>query len=217
MQALSLRVAAEPAVEFLRHFNDVPAQQLADGRVMIELGDLYAEEARKVLLQLKVPAMAALGLTQVATLELAYVELPGLVEHVATLPITVNVVPADEAAGRMAHPVVRSEVLFQEAQVVERRASEAFERGDFDAGQRLIGQTRVQLERSLDVAPEALKSEIRSELDDVARMEHFGHTSGPDSVSMKSKMSRETFHRGNRKRGRRVAPESSNRRGDDPR
>ena len=86
VQALSLTVKFEPAVEFLRLYNDLPAQQVGDGQVMIELGDLYAEETRKVLLKLKVPAMAALGLARVATLELAYVELPGLVEHVADAP-----------------------------------------------------------------------------------------------------------------------------------
>ena len=64
VQAVSLTVKFEPAVEFLRLYNDLPAQQIGDGQVMIELGDLYAEEARKVLLKLKVPALASLGLAQ---------------------------------------------------------------------------------------------------------------------------------------------------------
>ena len=191
-------------MEFLRLYNDLPAQQIGDGQVMIELGDLYAEETRKVLLKLKVPAMAALGLARVATLELAYVELPGLVEHVAALPITVNVVPGDEAAGRVAHPTVQSEVLFQEAQDVKRLASEAFERGEFDEGQRLIGETKSRLARSLEVAPEALKPEIESEIGDVARMEQIRPHAAPVGAPMMSKMTRDSFHRMNRKRGRRV-------------
>ena len=192
----------EPAVEFLRLYNDLPAQQIGDGQVMIELGDLYSEEARKVLLKLKVPALAELGLARVATLELAYVELPGLVEQVVSLPITVNVVPGDEAAGRVAHPTVESEVLFQEAQDVKRQASEAFEHGMFDVGQRLIGETKQRLARSLEVAPEALKPEIQLELDDVARMERLGDVSGPMGAPMMSKMSRDSYHQMNRKRGR---------------
>ena len=44
--------------------------------------------------------MAALGLAEVARLELRYVELPQLLEHVVTLPISVNVVPGDQAAAR---------------------------------------------------------------------------------------------------------------------
>jgi len=199
VQALSLTVRFEPAVRFLRLFNDLPAQQLGDGEVMIELGDLFAEEGRKVLLKLGVPAMAKLGLAEVARLELAYVELPGLVEHVATLPITVNVVPGDEAAGRVAHPTVSSEVLFQEAQDVKRQASEAFERGDLDAGQRLLGETTSRLRRALDVSPEAGKPEIRAELDDVNRMDQMTYDVGAAHMS---KVSRDSYHQMNRKRGR---------------
>lgn len=211
VQALSLTVVFEPAVEFLRLYNDLPAQQIGDGRVMIELGDLYSEEARKVLLKLKVPALTSLGLARVATLELAYVELPGLIEHVVSLPVSVNVVPGDEAAGRIAHPSVQSEVLFQEAQDVKRQASEAFERGQFDEGQRLIGETKTRLTQSLQVAPEKLKPEIQVELDDVARMEQLGHDSGHMGAPMMSKMSRDSYHRMNRKRGRRIDPDQDGR------
>lgn len=211
VQALSLTVRFEPAVEFLRLYNDLPAQQIGDGQVMIELGDLFSEEARKLLLKLKVPALSQLGLARVATLELAYVELPGLVEQVVSLPITVNVVPGDEAAGRVPHPSVHSEVLFQEAQDVKRRASEAFEHGMFDVGQRLIGETKERLARSFEVAPESLKPEIRVELDEVSRMERIGLDSGPTGAPMMSKMSRDSYHRMNRKRGRRVDPDQDRR------
>ncbi|MFW6773190.1 vWA domain-containing protein [Nocardioides sp. CPCC 205120] len=199
VQALALTVRFAPAVRFLRLFNDLPAQQIGAGEVMIELGDLFAEEGRKVLLKLGVPAMAKLGLAKVATLELAYVELPGLVEHVASLPITVNVVPGDEAAGRVAHPTVSSEVLFQEAQDMKRQASEAFERGDLDAGQRLLGETTSRLRRALDVSPEAVKPEIRAELDDVNCMDQMTRDVGAAHMS---KVSRDSYHQMNRKRGR---------------
>lgn len=208
VQALSLTVKFEPAVEFLRLYNDLPAQQIGDGTVMIELGDLYGEETRKVLLKFKVPAMAGLGLAKIATLELAYVELPGLIEHVASLPISVNVVPGDEAAGRIPHPTVHSEVLFQEAQGVKRQASEAFERGEFEAGQRLMGETKSRLSASLEAAPDALKSEIRAELDEVERMDQMSVDMGVGSAPLMSKMSRDSYHRMNRKRGRTVRPET---------
>ena len=208
VQAVSLTVKFEPSVEFLRLYNDLPAQQIGDGTVMIELGDLYSEEARKVLLKFKVPAMAALGLAKIATLELAYVELPGLIEHIAALPINVNVVPGDEAAGRIAHPTVHSEVLFQEAQDVKRQASEAFERGEFEAGQRLMAETRSRLSASLEAAPEALKPEIRAELDEVERMDQMSVDMGVGSAPLMSKMSRDSYHRMNRKRGRTVRPET---------
>lgn len=208
VQALSLTVKFEPAVEFLRLYNDLPAQQIGAGTVMIELGDLYSEEARKVLLKFKVPAMAALGLAKIATLDLAYVELPGLIEHVAGLPINVNVVPGDEAAGRIPHPTVHSEVLFQEAQDVKRQASEAFERGEFEAGQRLMGETKSRLAASLEAAPDSLKPEIRAEIDEVERMDQMSVDMGVGSAPLMSKMSRDSYHRMNRKRGRTVRPET---------
>ena len=131
----------------LRVYNDLPGHQIGDGAVMLELGDLYAGEKRKLLLKLEVPAMAALGLTQVAELELSYVELPGLVGQSVMLPMTVNVVPGDEAAGRVADPVVRTEVLFQEAQDDKKLASEALERGDRDDARRHLDAARSKLER----------------------------------------------------------------------
>lgn len=199
-QAVSLTVRFEPAVQMLRLYNDLPAQQIADGTVMIELGDLYAQEQRKVLLKMRVPARAALGLARVATLELAYVELPGLVEHTAALPITVNVVPGDEAAGRVPHPTVHSEVLFQEAQAVKREASEAFERNDLESGKRLLRESHARLRRAADIAPEAVADEIRVELEDVDRMESMSDRVG---TAYMSKLSRSSYHRMNRQRGRR--------------
>lgn len=207
VQALSLTVKFEPAVEFLRLYNDLPATQVGDGQVMVELGDLYAEETRKVLLKFKIPAMAALGLAKVATLELAYVELPGLIEHVAALPINVNVVPGDEAAGRIPHPTVHSEVLFQEAQHTKRRASEAFEIGDVASAKRRLGRTQRRLREALSIAPESARSDIRAELDEVARMESMTDEVGSAYMS---KLTRESYHRGSRKRGRTIQPEQFN-------
>jgi Ca-activated chloride channel family protein len=198
-QAVSLTVHTGPAVELVRLYNDLPAELVAPGVLTIELGDLYAQEARKVLLKLKVPALPALGLAQVATLEVAYVEVAGLVEHVHTLPLTVNVVPGDEAAGRVASPTVASEVLFQEAQDAKKRASEAFERGLLDEGTRLLDETKARLEEALDAAPPAAAPGIRAELDEVEQMEGYTQTHGSSYVS---KMSRDSYHRSNRKRGR---------------
>ncbi|MFT4187998.1 MAG: VWA domain-containing protein [Aeromicrobium sp.] len=202
VQAISLTITVEPSVEFARLYNDLPTTRTDDGRIMVELGDLYAREGRKVLLKFAVPAMKTLGLSRIATFELAYVELPALVEQVASLPIMVNVVPGAEAAGRVPHPTVHSEVLFQEAQDVKRQASEAYERGEFECGQRLIGETRTRLAASLVAAPDALKPEISAELAEVERLEEHGRAAGRRGASRMSKMSRESYHRGSRQRGR---------------
>ncbi len=200
VQGVSLTIAFEPAVQFLRLYNDLPTHQLADGRVVVELGDFYAEEGRKLLLKFKVPSMATLGTASIVHLELAYVELPALVEHVATLPINVNVVPGDEAAGRVPHPTVHSEMLFQEAQDAKRRASEAFERGDLATGQQYLDDTKATLQRAIDVAPAAVADEMRTELADVGTMQVMSAQMGAPYMS---KVSRDSYHSMNRKRGRR--------------
>ncbi len=182
----------------LRLYNDLPAQQIGDGKVIIELGDLYGHEARKLLMRFRVPAMAALGLAQVATLELHHVDLPGLVEHTVTLPISVNVVPGDEAAKRVPDPTVRSEVLFQEAQESKKRASEAFERGDLDAGKKLL-ETRASLERAECIAPPHVARGIAAEKQEVERMTFGTDVAG---AAYMSKMTRASYHRQNHKRGR---------------
>ena len=127
--AASLRVRLEPAVAKAALLNDLPAHVL-DGDAVFELGDLWAGETRQVLLTLSVPAIAALGLARVAVLELRYVTLPDLREQVITLPIHVNVVPADVAAGRISDPAVVTEALFLRAQTAKRTAEHALRRGD---------------------------------------------------------------------------------------
>lgn len=45
--------------------------------------------------------MAGLGLAQIAELELRYVTVPEFTEETVTVPVHVNVVPGDQAAGRI--------------------------------------------------------------------------------------------------------------------
>lgn len=205
IQAATLTVRFQPSVEMLRLYNDLPAHHLGDGTVMIELGDMYATEERKLLMRFHVPAMAGLGLAQVATLELRYVELPALLEQVVSLPITVNVVPGDQVAGRVADPVVHTEVIFQEAQDDKRKASEALEKGDRGTALRLLGDARTKLEAAGLEAPAEMLDDMRSELGEVGSM-----ITGFDDhdSSFLSKTTRSSYHRQNRKRGRRNESES---------
>ena len=200
VQAASLTVRFSEDVRMLRVYNDLPGHQVAPDAVMLEIGDLYAGEKRKLLLKLEVPAMAALGLKQVASLELGYVELPDMVGQTVLLPLTVNVVPGDQAAGRVADPVVRTEVLFQEAQDDKKLASEALERGDREQARRHLGAARSKLEQAGEAAPDALLADVQVELDDVRC---FGAGIDTHAPAMMSKMTRESFYEARYKRGRR--------------
>ena len=143
-QAATLIIRPTGDVDSVRLFNDLPAAPV-DGGIMVELGDFVAGEERKLLLELDVPAMAALGLAQVAELELRWVELPSLTTHVVTLPVHVNVVPGDQAAGRIPDPKVRSELAFQNAQRAKREATEALRRGDHRLASLRYGEAAAAL------------------------------------------------------------------------
>jgi Ca-activated chloride channel family protein len=70
------------------------------------------------------------------------------VQHSVTVPVHVNVVPGDEAAGRIPDILVRTELAFQETQVAKRRATGHLSRGE-------TGAALSELRRARDIAIEA--------------------------------------------------------------
>src|SRR3954447_14947784 len=189
VQAASLLVRPTSEVQSVMVYNDLPAHAV-DGGVMVELGDLWAGEQRTVLLGLGVPAIAALGLAQVAAIELRYVTLPALFEQTITLPINVNVVPGDEAAGRVSDPKVRTERLFQEAQEAKRRAADAIARGAEGDARAMLSDAGATLA--------GIDDDERAVLLDLAAEIRAGSAAGA------AKRSRMEHHRKSRKRGRGV-------------
>ena len=77
VQAASLTVRPTGDVAAVRLFNDLPGGAI-EGGFMAELGDLYAGETRRLLLEIDVPAMPGLGLAQVCELELRWVEVESM-------------------------------------------------------------------------------------------------------------------------------------------
>jgi Ca-activated chloride channel family protein len=130
VQAASLLIKPGPEISTIAVLNDLPSSGLADG-VLVELGDFYADETRRIVLTVEVPGRRDLGLATIANLEFRYVQLPGLVEHTVKLPLAVNVLPGDEAANRIRKPEVERERLLLEVQREKVRGEEALRRGDF--------------------------------------------------------------------------------------
>jgi Ca-activated chloride channel family protein len=110
---------------------------------MVELGDFYAGETRRILLAFEVPEYAALGAASICELELRWVDLGTLTEKVATVPVNVNVVPGDVAAGRVPEATVRDELTFLKLQRAKRKAADRFRDGDAAAGTQLIRQAAM--------------------------------------------------------------------------
>jgi len=157
VQAASVLVRPLDGVAAVSVINDLPTVGTADG-VLIELGDFYAGEERRLLLEFAVPACAALGLATVAQIEVRYVELPALVEHVVSLPVSVNVVPADVAAGRLPSVDVTQEKLLMQVQRSKKRSEEALRFGDVDAARTELESAAAVIAAapaSVDTAAEA--------------------------------------------------------------
>jgi Ca-activated chloride channel family protein len=136
-QAVTVVVRPGDEVPGFALWNDLPACGV-DGGVMVELGDFHAGEQRRILLSLQVPGMATLGAATICELEVRWLDIASMTEKVATVPVNVNVVPGDVAAGRVAVPVVRDELAFLRLQRAKREAAERLARGDRAEGARLM-------------------------------------------------------------------------------
>jgi Ca-activated chloride channel family protein len=173
---------SDPAmVERIGLLHDVPRwiEADADGvkHLVVPLGDLYAGEERQLLLHFPVPALAALGLHELAQIAIEYVALPDIVQEVVTWPVMVNVVPGDEAAGRLPNPTVTSARLLAETAKVKRGAAEALRRGEGDeAAGMLLHQMHALMDALLPINPEhpegaAVAERLREEIDQLDKLE----------------------------------------------
>ncbi len=198
IQAASLVVRPSGDVSSVRLFNDLPVSQVNDG-FMVELGEMVSEEKRKLLFEIDVPDIAALGLAQVCELELHWVETETMEGKTVTLPVNVNVVPGDQAAGRIADPEVKTELTFQVAQRAKKEASDALARGDHDGARRLWEEARINLQ-SVDRG--SLEGRQLQEIDEEMAMIDRIELSSDLDIRQARKISQADYHRKNRKRGR---------------
>ena len=199
IQAASLTVRLGAGVAAARLYNDLAVSGI-EGGFMAELGDLTSGETRRLLLEIDVPALPELGLAEVATLELRWVDLETMEARLATLPVNVNVVPGDQAAGRISDPEVETELSFQRAQRSKREATDALRNGELGKATSLFRTAVTDLRRSADREglPSAAASELISEAD---ALEGLAERARSDA-GWATKVARADHHMKARKRGR---------------
>ena len=115
------------------------------------------------------------------------------------MPIAVNVVPGDEASGRIPDPTVTTEVAFQEAQHARRNAAEALRRGDTDAAARMLGDAGDALYAALPTAPAMLAGDVSAE---AAELKELADRAGWDDSNRVAKANYSSWHAATRRRGR---------------
>ncbi|WP_435110905.1 vWA domain-containing protein [Nocardiopsis synnemataformans] len=142
-QAVSLRVPSGPLLRAVSVVGEMPSHQLADGSVVVELGDFHSGERRRLLLRLEVFGLSAPG--TVATLEVTYADPVTLASRTVSLPVELGVVAEGAADERAPRPEVRAEEVLQRAQTAKRKASEAMRRGDRFGAAGLLEDARAGL------------------------------------------------------------------------
>ena len=191
----------------------LPAR-LEDGATVITVGDLYAGERRNILVRLNSAPLAELGLATIADLTVEFTALPEMREHRITVPVTVNVVPGDEAAGRVPAPIVVVEELLAETASAKADASRQVRDGDTDAARTSLRRASRSLDsllKALDVlrrhgeldgtSATDLQSVLSSERDDIESITTDLDTK-PAEYTSKAAMSSATMSRTGRRTSR---------------
>ena len=200
-------MSGAPAIEIVQRL-----PYWKDGETfVVQLGDLYSGENRRFIIDLDVPGIASLGLCKIADITIEYLDLAQRQEISVTMPVNVNVVPGDVAAGRIADPIVRAERLILEAQTAKSLAVDELLNGKIkEASSRLKGAaSSLRREASLIPVTDERSAEslaiIKAEADEI---DVLAQTAEDQDVMYSSKRMTESYSRKTRSRNVRNQPVS---------
>ncbi len=147
---MSVEIRPADPVELLGVLNEYPIADVPGG-LQVQLGDAYGSEERRVVFRMRIPEVAKLGVLRVADVVLRYVTVGESVEaREVTIPVTVNLVSADEAAAAEAdHEVVEEAVLLASVRA-RKKARDLADSGDFDGARETLESVALDLR---DLAP----------------------------------------------------------------
>jgi len=200
-------MSGAPAIEIVQRL-----PYWKDGETfVVQLGDLYSGENRRFIIDLDVPVpgIASLGLCKIADITIEYLDLAQRQEISVTMPVNVNVVPGDVAAGRIADPIVRAERLILEAQTAKSLAVDELLNGKIkEASSRLKGAaSSLRREASLIPVTDERSAEslaiIKAEADEI---DVLAQTAEDQDVMYSSKRMTESYSRKTRSRNVRNQP-----------
>ena len=179
----------------------------------VQLGDFYSGEERRFVMDLSIPGIAALGLCKVAEISIEYLDLQQKCEVQVVLPVHVNVVPADVAAGRVEDPIVRAERLILSAQAEKAIATQELQAGKTkEASARLKG-TAENLRRvasAIRVVDERTAESLAIILEEANDIEVLAETAEVEDAAFSQKRLHEDYSRKTRSRNQRPTTENSN-------
>ena len=145
-QNVSATVAVRDAVRLAAVRHSYPSAETDDGALRLEMGDLYAREPKKLLLELLVDPVPESGDVELATLTLHADVLEsggGIIHRETTLPVVL-----DAEGGARVDPEVRRETLLLDAADAREQALERQDRGDYGGAAEVLREARMKLRES---------------------------------------------------------------------
>ena len=169
--------------------------------LIINIGDMYAGEERRILLNLGVPAVANLGTTTIANIDINFTQVSDLTDHHVQLPITVNVVPGDQARNRVPNPVVSVEELILQSNDAKKKMSQSLRDHDI----RSARSTLADAITSVNTARQELKDikipSLTARLDEAAEeLLELNDALKTQSMEFSSKLMTDSMSSGSRGR-----------------
>ena len=165
---------------------------------VVQLGDLYAGENRRFIILVDVPGIADLGLCKIAEVTIEYTDLAARNEVSVTMPVNVNVVPGDQAAGRIEDPIVKAERMILQAQSEKAIATDEILQGNAkSATMRLKGTAAILRTQASEirVTDERSAESLAIILEEAAEMDALAQTAEHQDLAYSSKRVRESYSR----------------------
>lgn len=184
-QNVAVEIRPAPQVELVRVLNDYPSQAIPGG-VLVQLGDAYGGESRRLVLSLRLPHLAALGPATVCELVVRSVTVGASVEErTLTVPVVVNVVSAGEAASAVPDAAVVEEVLVLAAARARDEAIRLADRGDNAAAQAVLRDAAGAIRLAAPTLPAPAAAALVREALELDLAEELAAPAGYDAASRK--------------------------------
>ena len=200
-------LTTNPRIEILQR---LPHFKEGDTYV-VQLGDLYAGENRRFVIDIEVPGMPALGLATIADITLEYLDVAKMQEITVSMPVQVNVVPDDVAKGRLIDPVVRAERLILTAQTEKATAIDELRNGLNKEASSRLKTTAEKLRReasTIRVTDERTAESLQMITSEADEMDVLAKSAEFDEVVYSSKRLTENFSLKSRARKMRNSDEN---------
>jgi Ca-activated chloride channel family protein len=201
-QNVSVEIRPGEHVAVVGVLNDYPAVAVPGG-IQLAVGDAYGDEVRRIVFELHLPSVPALGLATVGEVVIRYVTVGDEVAmRQVRVPLVVNVVTPEEAAGAGPDQAVVEEVLILRSARIRDEARDLASRGETKASLSLLADTSKHLrERAAGSSrAEELLAEAES-LDRAARWLGESDPAGPPPPTALKAMHYDS-HAARRRRGR---------------